>query len=166
MEKRQENDVYVVEQKPKDESAKRDGCLGVFILIAIIGADSIFSGSGNAISRVLSIVVLLGCLCLLVMQYLPEKPGKKIRVSEDCFTVIDEGKPDRTYRFSEITRVSIHYTYRISHRTCKSGPKCWRIDVGNECAAAFTQEMENGNRLLAKLDSLGLITKYATGYRA
>lgn len=160
-----EDDSYIVEMKPQDESAKRDGCLGVFILIAIIGSNSIFSEVENMISRVLSIIILLIGFCLLIMQYMPKKPGKKIRVSEECFTVIEAGKEGRTYRFSEITRVSLHFSYRVSYRACKSTSTYWRIDVGKKCAATFTQEMENSSRLLIKLDELGLITKYATGYR-
>ena len=160
-----EQDSYMVQRRAKDESWKRDGCLGMVIMIAVLSVIPLINGTGSAVSNGLNAGILIISIVLLRMMYAPEKPGQRIRVSADHFTVIEEGKEERTYRFSEVTRVSMHRTRRIGKRTCRSGPDCWRIDVGDQCAAVFSNEMENYIRLLAKLDELGLITPYGTGYK-
>ena len=157
---------YTVELKPKDESWKRDGCLGVVIVIDLIFLNSLFNDQDNLIGNAINAVILLCGIILLVQMHEPQKPGTKICVSEDSFTVIREGMPDREYRFSEITRVSfLRPQYISGRRVVRSGPVCWQIFIGDQCAAVFTQEMENYLRLLGKLDELGMITPYGTGYK-
>ena len=43
-------------------------------------------------------------------------------------------------------------------------PPYWALYIGEECVATFQAEMENAHRLLGKLDKMGLITAYGTGY--
>ena len=43
-------------------------------------------------------------------------------------------------------------------------PPYWAVYVGEECAATFQTDMENAHRLLRKLDKMGLITAYGSGY--
>lgn len=155
---------YMVEQKPKDESWKRDGCLGMCILIAVLCLASQVNNKGNWISMGINAAILLMGVVLLGMMYAPQKPGIKIRVSADGFTVIREGNAEQAYSFSEITRVRCCCPLVMAGRTTmKSGPKYWQIDVKDQCAAVFTEEMENYLLLLRKLDELGLITPYGTG---
>lgn len=154
---------YTVELKPKDESWKRDGCLGMCILIAVLCLASLINGKGNWISNWINLAILLMGVVLLGMMYAPQKPGTKIRVSADSFTVVRAGKAEQTYRFSEITKVRFCCPLHMAVRTMKSGPRYWQIDVKGQCAAVFTEEMENYLFLLGKLDELGLITPYGTG---
>lgn len=157
---------YIVEKKPKDESWKRDGCLGVCILIAVLCLVSQVNNKGNWISNAINWAILLIGVVLLGMMYVPQKPGTKIRVSADGFTVIRTGKTEQAYSFSEITRVRCFCPWVMAGRTTmNSGPRCWQIDVKDGCAAVFTEEMENYLLLLGRLDELGLITPYGTGER-
>lgn len=50
---------------------------------------------------------------------------------------------------------------RSAYGAC--GESYWQIYIGDQCAACFTDEMENAMKLLAKLDALQLITPYGTG---
>ncbi len=155
---------YVVELKPKDKSWKRDGCLGMCILIAVLCLVSQINDEGNRISNGINWAILLIGFVLLGMMYAPQKPGTRIRVSADGFTVVKAGKAEQAYSFSEITRVKCCYPQVIAGRTTmNSGPRCWQIDVEDQCAAVFTEEMENYLLLLGRLDELGLITPYGTG---
>lgn len=157
---------YTVELKPKDGSWKRDLWLGAVILIAVLFVASLINNPDDLYGNGINAVILLCGIILLVQMHEPQKPGTKICVSEDSFTVIREGMADREYRFSEITRVSfLRPQYISGRRVVRSGPVCWQIFIGDQCAAVFTQEMENYFRLLGKLDELGMITPYGTGIR-
>ena len=87
-----EQEDYIVEKKPKDESWKRDGCLGMCILIAVLCLASQVNNKGNWISMGINAAILLIGVVLLRMMYVPQKPETKIRVSADGFTVIKEGR--------------------------------------------------------------------------
>lgn len=159
-----EQEDYMVELKPKDESWKRDGCFGMCILIAVLCLVSQVNDKENWISNGINWAILLIGVVLLGMMYAPQKPEVKIRVSADSFTVIRTGKTEQAYRFSEITRVRCFYPLVMAGKTTmNSGPRSWQIDVEDQCAAVFTEEMENYLLLLCRLDELGLITPYGTG---
>lgn len=58
-----EQETYVVELKPKDESWKRDGCFGVVVLIAVVALVPLLNGTGDLISNGIN-----GASCLPVLS--------------------------------------------------------------------------------------------------
>lgn len=152
---------------PEKKSRKEKESL--FGLLVVLWGCRLFFGMLNAIEEGWNRLLvwlpfyLLTLWLLLRWRSKPEPETMRIWVQGETFCTELNARRSRRYRFSEITRVSYHSQYGKLHRMPKM-PPYWAIHVGEECVATFQTDMENAHRLLGKLDKMGLITAYGTGY--
>ena len=156
--------VQYAQQKCREAKNSLFGLLAVLLGCCFLSA-GILAAMENAWSRfaVWLPFYMLTFWALFRWRAKPEPERMKIWVQGDSFCTQTGAQRSRRYRFSEITRVSYHSQHGKLHRMPKT-PPYWAIYVGEDCVAAFQKDMENAHRLLGKLDKMGLITTYGTGY--
>ena len=158
---------YCVQYSEKKYREDKNSLFG--LLAAMLGCCCLFAGIFAAVENewgrfaVWLPFYLLFFWLLLRWRAKPEPERMKIWVQGDSFCTQTGAQRSRRYRFAEITRVSYHSQHGKLHKMPKI-PSFWAIYVGEECVVAFQKDMENAHRLLKRLDKMGLITTYGSGY--
>ena len=140
----------------------------IWVILLLMGLQNGFGS--DPVSAAMS-GVFLGVFGLAIFRLATAKEPtrKKLWVSADSFWIEQNGKRGRVYRFSEITRVRRYFPLVAGGGrmpVLKTSSKAvWQIYVGKTCVAAFMEEMNNSGRLIGRLNALGLITPYGTGFR-
>lgn len=154
---------YVVAFKESNERVAREGCLGALALLGLVCLASILVGGLRPLNTAINLSVWLALVLATLLAFGRKSPRSELWICGETFCMVRGGKRGRTYRLSQISRVRLIQPVAIGNRTVKRGKPFWQIEVDGECVAKFDPRMENAQKLLAALDTRGLITPYATG---